>query len=41
MPIAVSHTATPEFGAIFIAKEGGFFARRGLDFTLQLIPVSP
>ncbi|MDM0012102.1 ABC transporter substrate-binding protein [Variovorax sp. J22P168] len=41
MPITVSYTATPEFGAIFIAKEEGFFARRGLDVTLQLIPVSP
>ena len=40
-PITVSYTATPEFGAVFIAKEEGFFARRGLDVTLQLIPVSP
>jgi len=41
MPITVSYTATPEFGAVFIAKEQGFFAKRGLDVKLQLIPVSP
>ena len=40
-PLTVSYTATPEFGAVFIAKEQGFFAKRGLDVTLQLIPVSP
>lgn len=40
-PMAISYTATPEFGAVFIAKEEGFFARRGLDVTLQLVPVSP
>ena len=40
-PLTVSYTATPEFGAVFIAKEEGFFAKRGLDVTLQLIPVSP
>lgn len=39
--IVVSYTATPEFGAVFIAKEEGFFAKRHLDVTLQLIPVSP
>lgn len=41
MPITVSYTATPEFGAVFIAKEQGFFAKRGLEVKLQLIPVSP
>jgi NitT/TauT family transport system substrate-binding protein len=40
-PLAVSYTATAEFGAAFIAKEEGFFAKRGLDVSLQLIPVSP
>ena len=40
-PITISYTATPEFGAAFIAKEEGLFARQGLDVTLQLIPVSP
>ena len=39
--MVVSYTATPEFGAVFIAKEEGFFSKRGLDVTLQLIPVSP
>lgn len=39
--ITISYTATPEFGAAFIAKEEGLFAKHGLDVTLQLIPVSP
>lgn len=39
--IVVSYTATPEFGAIFVAKEEGYFDKHGLDVTLQLIPVSP
>lgn len=41
IPLTVSYTATPEFGAIFIAKEQGLFAKHGLDVKLQLIPVSP
>ncbi len=40
-PLIVSYTATPEFGAAFIAKERGLFEKHGLDVTLQLIPVSP
>lgn len=39
--LSVSYTATPEFGGIFIAKEEGFFAKRGLDVTLLPIPLSP
>jgi len=39
--LTVSYTATPEFGAAFIAKEEGLFAKHGLDVKLQLIPVSP
>jgi len=40
-PLTISYTATPEFGAVFIAKERGLFDKHGLDVTLQLIPVSP
>jgi len=40
-PLTISYTATPEFGAAFIAKERGLFEKHGLDVTLQLIPVSP
>ncbi|MBI3367282.1 MAG: ABC transporter substrate-binding protein [Burkholderiales bacterium] len=40
-PLTIGYTATPEFGAIFVAKERGLFDKRGLDVTLQLIPVSP
>lgn len=39
--VGVSYTATPEFGAVFIAKEEGFFTKRGLDVSLLPIPVSP
>lgn len=39
--MAISFTATPEFGGIFIAKEEGFFAKRGLDVSLVPIPVAP
>jgi NitT/TauT family transport system substrate-binding protein len=39
--LTVSYTATPEFGAVFIAKERGLFEQQGLDVTLQLIPVAP
>lgn len=40
-PLTLSYTATPEFGAAFIAKERGLFDKHGLDVTLQLVPVSP
>ncbi|MDB5875447.1 MAG: hypothetical protein JWQ07_4889 [Ramlibacter sp.] len=39
--LVVGYTATPEFGAIFVAKEQGIFDRHGLDVTLQLITASP
>jgi NitT/TauT family transport system substrate-binding protein len=39
--VVVSYTATADFGAAFIAKEQGFFAKRGLDVTLQSVPVAP
>ncbi len=40
-PIVIGYTATPEFGAVFVAKERGLFDKHGLDASLQLIPVSP
>src|SRR5438067_9225886 len=35
--LTVGFTAVPDFGAAFIAKEKGYFEKRGLDVTLQLI----
>jgi len=35
--LTVGYTAIPDFGAAFIAKEKGYFDKRGLDVKLQLI----
>jgi NitT/TauT family transport system substrate-binding protein len=40
-PLVVSYTATADFAAVFVAKERGYFAKQGLDVTLQPIPVAP
>jgi NitT/TauT family transport system substrate-binding protein len=39
--LIVSYTSAPDFAGVFVAKERGFFAKHGLDVTLQLIPVAP
>ncbi len=37
--IAIGYTGANAFMAAFVAKDQGFFAKRGLDVTLQLVPV--
>lgn len=37
--ITLGFTGANAFVAAFVAKDQGFFARRGLDVTLQLVPV--
>ncbi|MFK0166906.1 ABC transporter substrate-binding protein [Rhizobium sp. NPDC090279] len=39
-PIKIGYTAGPEFGAAYIAKEKGFFAKHGLDVSLQTIALT-
>lgn len=38
--ITVGYTAVPDFAALFIAKEQGFFAKRQLDVSLQQLPLT-
>jgi NitT/TauT family transport system substrate-binding protein len=38
--MVVGYTAIPDFAAAFIAKEEGFFAKRGLDVELQAITLT-
>lgn len=38
--ITLAYTAVPDFAAAFIAKERGFFDKRGLDVQLQLITLT-
>lgn len=38
--VVVGYTAIPDFAAAFIAKEQGFFAKRGLDVALQAITLT-
>lgn len=38
--IVVGYTAVPDFAGAFIAKEQGFFAKRGLDVELQAITLT-
>jgi len=38
--ITLGYTAVPDFAAAFIAKERGFFEKRGLDVQLQLITLT-
>jgi NitT/TauT family transport system substrate-binding protein len=38
--IRVAYTATSDFASGFIAKESGFFQKRGLDVEFQLIPLN-
>src|SRR5262245_43687857 len=40
-PIHVGYTATGDFFPLFVAKEEGYFARRGLDVTPVLLPLNP
>lgn len=37
--ITLGYTGANAFVAAFVAKDQGFFARRGLDVTMQLVPV--
>jgi len=37
--LALGYTGANAFVAAFVAKDQGFFAKRGLDVTLQLVPV--
>ena len=36
--ITLGYTQANAFMAAFVAKDQGFFAKRGLDVTLQLVP---
>jgi NitT/TauT family transport system substrate-binding protein len=38
--IVVGYTVVPDFAAVFIAKEQGFFEKRGLDVELQAITLT-
>lgn len=38
--ITIGYTAVSDFTSAFIAKEEGFFAKRGIDATLQLIALN-
>jgi NitT/TauT family transport system substrate-binding protein len=38
--VVVGYTAVPDFAAAFIAKEQGFFAKRGLDVELKAITLT-
>jgi NitT/TauT family transport system substrate-binding protein len=40
-PIHVGYTAVGDFFPLFIAKEEGFFAKRGLDIEPVLVPLNP
>jgi NitT/TauT family transport system substrate-binding protein len=40
-PIHVGYTATGDFFPLFIAKEEGYFAKRGLDVEPVLVPLNP
>jgi ABC-type taurine transport system substrate-binding protein len=40
-PIHVGYTAVGDFFPLFIAKEEGFFAKRGLDVEPVLVPLNP
>lgn len=39
--ITVGYVAIPDLMPLYVAKEQGFFAKRGLDVTLQTIPINP
>ena len=39
--LTIGYTGANTFVPAFVAKDKGFFARRGLDVTLQRIPVGP
>lgn len=39
--IAFGFTAVTDFATVFVAKEEGFFARRGLDVEPRFIPLNP
>jgi len=40
-PIHVGYTATGDFFPLFVAKEEGYFAKRGLDVEPVLVPLNP
>ena len=39
--ITVGYLAIADLMPLYVAKEQGFFSKRGLDVTLQLIPINP
>ena len=39
--ITVGYVAIPDLMPLYVAKEQGFFDKRGLDVTLQTIPINP
>ncbi|MBN9409919.1 MAG: ABC transporter substrate-binding protein [Burkholderiales bacterium] len=39
--IAVGYVPIPDLMPLYVAKEQGFFDKRGLDVTLQTIPINP
>lgn len=39
--IAFGYTAVTDFATVFIAREEGFFSKRGLDVEPKLIPLNP
>lgn len=39
--ITVGYVAIPDLTPLYVAKEQGFFDKRGLDVTLQTIPINP
>ena len=39
--IAFGYTAVSDFATLFVAKEEGYFAKRGLDVELKFIPLNP
>jgi NitT/TauT family transport system substrate-binding protein len=38
--IVFGYTAVTDFASVFVAKEEGYFARRGLDVELRFIPIN-
>ena len=37
----MGYVAIPDLTPLYVAKEQGFFDKRGLDVTLQTIPINP
>ena len=41
LKVSFGYTAVTDFATVFIAREEGFFGKRGLDVTPTLIPLNP